>query len=47
MTIDWKNIDWKGLIVAIVKAAIPFFSGAIGGLMSGCSVFGSGVGLTI
>ena len=41
------NIDWKGLVKAIVKAIIPFLSGALGGLLSGCSMFGSGVGVTI
>ena len=41
------NIDWKGLVKAVIKAIIPFLSGALGGLLSGCSMFGSGVGVTI
>ena len=41
------NVDWRGMMKAIVKAIIPFLSGALGGLLSGCSMFGSGVGLTI
>ena len=40
-------IDWKGLLKAVVKAAWPFLAGAAGGLLSGCSIFGSGVGATI
>ena len=32
------NIDWKGLLKAILKAALPFFiGGAIGVTASGCS----------
>ena len=41
------SIDWRGMMKAIVKAIIPFLSGALGGLLSGCSMFGSGVGLTL
>ena len=41
------NIDWKGLVKAVIKDIIPFLSGALGGLLSGCSMFGSGVGVTI
>ena len=41
------NVDWRGMMKAIVKAVIPFLSGALGGLLSGCSMFGSGVGLTL
>ena len=41
------NIDWLGLVKAVVKAAFPFFAGAIGGLATGCSIMGSGVGLTL
>lgn len=41
------NVDWRGMMKAIVKAIIPFLSGALGGLLSGCSMFGSGVGVTI
>ena len=40
------DIDWKGLIKAIIKAAFPFFAGAAGGLLSGCSCNGSGLGMT-
>ena len=32
------NIDWKGLLKAMLKAALPFlFGGAIGVAASGCS----------
>ena len=41
------NVDWRGMMKAIVKAIIPFLSGALGGLLSGCSMFGSGVGVTL
>ena len=41
------NVDWRGMMKAIVKAIIPFLSGALGGLLSGCWMFGSGVGVTI
>lgn len=40
------NIDWKGLAKAVVKAILPFLSGALGGLLSGCSVYGTGAGVT-
>lgn len=40
------NFDWQGCLKAIVKAIIPFFSGALGGLLSGCSVYGTGAGVT-
>ena len=43
----FKNIDWLGLLKAIARAALPFFSGAIGGLLSGCSIYGSGIGATM
>ena len=34
----FKNINWKGLLKAILKAALPFFlGGAIGVTASGCS----------
>ena len=36
--IMFLNIDWKGLLKAILKAALPFFiGGAIGVTASGCS----------
>lgn len=41
------NIDWRGMVKAILKAALPFLSGAIGGLLSGCSVYGTGAGATM
>lgn len=40
------NIDWQGMIKAIIKAIIPFFTGALGGLLAGCSVYGTGAGVT-
>ena len=40
------NIDWRGMVKAILKAILPFFSGALGGLLSGCSVYGTGAGVT-
>lgn len=34
----FKNIDWKGLLKAILKAALPFLlGGAIGVTANGCS----------
>ena len=41
------DIDWAGLVKAVLKAAFPFFAGAIGGLVTGCSLCGSGVGVTM
>ena len=41
------NLNWLVLLKALVKAALPFFSGALGGLLSGCSIYGSGVGATL
>ena len=40
-------IDWRGMVKAIVKAVAPFLAGALGGLLSGCSIYGSGVGATL
>lgn len=40
------NIDWKELAKAVFKAILPFLSGALGGLLSGCSVYGTGAGVT-
>ena len=40
------NIDWAGLAKAVFKAAWPFLAGALGGLLSGCSVFGPVIGKT-
>jgi len=39
------NIDWRGMLKAVLKAIWPFV--AAGGLFSGCSVFGSGLGPTV
>ena len=41
------NIDWRGMLKAALKAVWPFVAGAAGGLFSGCSIFGSGVGATV
>ena len=41
------NIDWRGMLRAALKAVWPFVAGAAGGLFSGCSIFGSGVGATV
>ena len=40
------NIDRAGLAKAVFKAAWPFLAGALGGLLSGCSVFGPVIGKT-
>lgn len=40
------DIDWRGLARAVLKAVLPFLSGALGGLLSGCSVYGTGAGVT-
>ena len=32
------DIDWPGLIKAVLKAAFPFIAGAAGGLLSGCTI---------
>ena len=36
------NIDWNALLSAGVKAIWPFVAGAVGGLISGCTVGGIG-----
>ena len=36
------NIDWKGLARALVKAALPFLAGAVGGMVGGCAWGGNG-----
>ena len=41
------DIDWRGMLRAIAKAALPFLSGALAGFLTGCSVTGSGIGLTL
>ena len=40
------EFDWRGALQAVLKALIPFLSGAIGGLLSGCLVYGTGAGVT-
>lgn len=47
MKINWKAINWLGLAKAVIKAVVPFLSGAVGGFLSGCSQYGTGVGVTI
>ena len=41
------NIDWRGMMRAAIKAILPFLTGALAGFLTGCSVTGSGIGLTI
>jgi len=41
------DIDWKAMALAVVKAVWPFVAGAFGGLVTGCSFMGSGVGVTL
>ncbi len=41
------NLDWRGMLKAALKAVWPFLAGALGGSLSGCSMFGSGIGATI
>ena len=41
------NIDWRGMLRAIAKAALPFLTGALAGFLTGCSITGSGIGMTI
>ena len=41
------TIDWRGMQKAVLKAVWSFVAGAAGGLFSGCSIFGSGVGATV
>jgi len=36
------NIDWKGLAKAVLRAALPFLAGAIGGMAGGCAWGGNG-----
>ena len=35
------GIDWSGMLKAVLKAVRPFIGGAIGGLISGCTVEGA------
>ena len=41
------DIDWRGMIRAAIKAILPFLSGALAGFLTGCSVTGTGIGLTL
>ena len=41
------DIDWRGMLRAALKAALPFLTGALTGILAGCSVTGSGIGLTL
>ena len=41
-----SGMDWMGLAKAVVKAVLPFLTGALGGFLAGCSVTGSGIGFT-
>ena len=36
------EIDWIGMLKAMLKAAWPFLAGAVGGLFSGCTFGGIG-----
>ena len=36
------DIDWNGLLREVLKAVWPFIAGAVGGLISGCTVGGIG-----
>ena len=36
------NLDWSEMLKAMAKAARPFIAGALGGLLSGCTVGGIG-----
>ena len=41
------NFNWRGALVAAAKAIWPFLAGAFGGMLSGCSIYGTGVGATL
>ena len=36
------KIDWHTLVKALLKAIWPFIAGAVGGIVSGCTVGGVG-----
>ena len=36
------DIDWTELAKVVIKAVWPFIAGAVGGIVSGCSVGGIG-----
>lgn len=31
------DIDWRGMVKAVLKAMVPFFVGALGGVIAGCA----------
>ena len=36
------DIDGKGLVKAVLRAALPFLAGAVGGMVGGCAWGGHG-----
>ena len=36
------DIDWKGRLKAVLRAALPFLAGAVGGMVGGCAWGGNG-----
>ena len=36
------DIDWYALLRVVIKAIGPFIAGAVGGIVSGCTVGGIG-----
>ena len=44
---NWKAIARFSVTRFVIKTALPFLSGMIGGLLAGCSVTGTGVGVTV
>ena len=36
------NLDWPEMLKAMIKAAWQFIAGALGGILSGCTVGGIG-----
>ena len=34
------NLNWPEMLKAMIKAAWPFIAGALGGILSGCTVGG-------
>ena len=36
------EIDWAGMLKAALKAIWPFIAGAVGGLLTGCTIAGIG-----
>ena len=36
------EIDWVGMLKAALKAIWPFIAGAVGGLLTGCTIAGIG-----